>query len=390
VVGVSVRILHVVGDLALRAGGPARCVLQLAGTLRNQGFEVLVAGSHAEGPDTVLLRHVPLPWQIPTRSSAKTLAKAIQDAAIVQIHGLWNGTVSLAAMQCRHLGVPYILTPHGMLDPVCLAHHARRKRIYRRFIERRTLAGAAGFHFLSEEERDRAVRPVETASVRSAVAPNSAPAIPDLDAGVLAALFPQTVGRHVALYLGRLDEIKGIDLQLRALALIPEKERPLLLVVGPDFGDEPRLRALARSEGVDDWVVWAGPVYGTERLALLAEADAVLMTSLYDCNPIVLPETLAVGGVLLATDSCGGSAAAARKDAAVVVQRRPDELAATLRTLLADRERRRRLRQAARAYAASDLEPIALIRPLVTLYSDVAERRVDSTAAPGRHREHLA
>jgi glycosyltransferase involved in cell wall biosynthesis len=380
-----VRILHVVADMNVKAGGPARCVAQLAAVMRTRGFEPSIAARGATGPGAEPLGRLPLPWQIPTPWSERRLANAVTRADLVHIHGLWNGTVSVAAYQCRRAGVPYVITPHGMLDPICLDHHAGRKRLYRSLIEGATLRGADGFHFLSAEERDRAVlgRPIAPDAV--AVAPNGAPAFsPPAEAGLLRRMFPQVGNRPVALYLGRIDAIKGVDLQLQALARLPERQRPVLLLVGPDYGDERRLRRLTRELRLHDWVVWGTPVFGDDRLALMAEADVVLLTSVYDCNPVVLVEALGAGAVLVATVTCGGIEAAATQGAAVSVPRNPDAVADAIQAVLADRNWSADLRRAAAVYARTRLRPVDLIEPLLGLYERVSLNRARRGASAPR------
>lgn len=363
------RVLHVVPSLTMDAGGPARSVRQLVSAQRERGVDAWVAAHGADGEGAIAISHMAGPGEVPTPASAAALSRAIGDADLVEIHSLWNGTVSMAAALCRRLGAPYVLAPRGMLDPACLARRRLLKRLYAAAIERRTLTGASGFHFLSEEERRAAVvgRPLTDEEV--AVSPNGAP-LPsaELPAGVLRSRYPMTHGRRVVLYLGRLDPIKGIDLQIEALAHLAEADRPLLLIVGPDYGDRDRLQALARVRRVEPWIVWSEPVYGLERLSLLAEADLVLLTSTYDANPVIVVETLAVGGVLLATAGCGGVEAAAARGAAVVVRRSADDLSRAMRSLLGDREARARVRRSAVPYARDVLDRRRVLDPLVALY----------------------
>ncbi|MBI2835270.1 MAG: glycosyltransferase [Acidobacteria bacterium] len=375
------RVLHVAPSLAPEAGGPARSIRLLADALRQNGVSVRIAAHAAPDANAIALDFLPIPGEFPTRDSSRRLAAAIADSMLVEIHSVWNATTTRAAALCRRAGVPYVLAPRGMLDPFCLGHHAWLKRMYERIADRDTVTGASGFHFLSEEERDRAVigRPLQPDEV--AVASNGAATPPPLVAGALRSRFPETTGRQVLLSLGRLDAIKGIDLQLEALARIHESRRPLLLVIGPDYGDSDRLRRMARRLALNPWVTWAQPVYGDERFSLLADADAVLLTSLYDANPVVATEALAAGAVLVATRGCGGLDAAARHDAALVAGRTAEDLAAAILAILDDRDAAKRLRERAKAYAASALSPEKSAQPLIALYTRILEND-----APGRRR----
>lgn len=374
-------MLQVVPSIAPDAG-PTRSVQMQAAAARIRGFHVRVAARGAKGPDARELRQLPFAFELPTPSSVRALASEIDAADIVEIHSVWNGTTSVASALCRRAGVPYVLTPHGMLDPMCLSYRRGLKRLYRSAVEHRTLCGASGFHFLSEEERDRAVIGRTVRANEVVVAPNAAlPMSGPISTGALQLLVPNPAGRNVLLFLGRLHPIKGIDLQLHALALVRQADRPLLAVVGPDCGDGQRLRRLASSLGIEPWVFWAGPVYSDERYALLAEADLVLLTSVYDANPIVAAETFVAGGALLSVAGCGGVDAAARAGAAIVVPRTAQDLAAGIRGLLNDPVRLGQLREQGRTYAADALAPAKVNEPLLRLYERIVHRVAPVNAA---------
>jgi glycosyltransferase involved in cell wall biosynthesis len=365
------RVLHVAPSVAPDRGGPARSAPRLVRALREAGVEARLAAAGDPTGEAIPLAHLPVPHEIPTPACLGALREAVAAADLVEVHSLWNGTSTAAAAICRSAGRPCVLAPRGMLDPLCLRSRALLKGLYRRLAEGRTLRGAAGFHFLSEEERDRAVLGNLRGEKPVAVAPNGIDALPAPAApGTLRRLFPAVGERRVLLHLGRLDPIKGLDLQVLALARIPEAERPALLLVGPDFGERSRLERLAARAGVAPLVLFAGPVFGDERFALLAEADAVLLTSVYDCNPMAANETLSAGGALLATEGCGVAGFAAA-GAARVVPRDERALAEGILGMLRDAPGTRALRERARAFAAERLPWAVTVEPLLRLYEDL-------------------
>jgi len=75
---------------------------------------------------------------------------------VVHINSLYQFPVDAAAHYCRKHLVPYILRPHGTLDPYLYRRHPLRKRFYELLVERRNLANAAAVHFTSDEEMDLA------------------------------------------------------------------------------------------------------------------------------------------------------------------------------------------------------------------------------------------
>jgi len=358
----------VIPSIAANHGGPSRSVPLLVEALKEFGINASLAAGGASADHIIPLKHLPVPGEVLTRDSMRRLAKAIGDSDLVEIHSLWNGTSSSAAAACRRARVPYVLTPMGMLDPACVAKHSISKSVYRHFVDQVNISGASGFHFLTDEERHQALIGRDVSEDRIAISPNGVAEPPtDLPENFLRQRYPQLLNKRVVLYLGRLDVIKRIDIQIRALATMTEADRPTLLLVGPDFGDQRRLRMIAANERVEDWVIFGGSIFGEERFALLAQADLVALTSTYDCNPVVVNEGLSVGAAILATEGCGLGRLASAK-AVVTVPHDVDAFADALQHLLGSPETLADLRIRAREYSESYLGWNQVVQPLVQLY----------------------
>jgi glycosyltransferase involved in cell wall biosynthesis len=331
----------------------------------------MLAAAGAVGDENLNLHHLPMPGEILTTESKRKLKHAIGKSDLVEIHSLWNGTSSWAAAACRRAGIPYVLTPRGMLDPLCVANRSVSKHIYRLIVDGVNIAKASGFHFLSDEERESALIGRDMSRERVAISPNGVLEPPrNLPRNFITTRYPELSGKRVLVHLGRLDPIKRIEVQILALARIPEEERPVLLLVGPDYGEERRLRSIARREKVEGWVTFGGAVFGDERFALLAEADLVVLTSLYDCNPVVATEALAVGAALLATEGCGLREPATH-EAVVVVPANVDAFARAIRRLLGDQSAANALRKRAREHAEAHLGWRNVVKPLLNLYENL-------------------
>ncbi|MFO0813392.1 MAG: glycosyltransferase [Gemmatales bacterium] len=370
------RILHVVPNIDPKQGGPARSVLALVDALRKQdGLEVRLAAAGA--PELV---DFPLKlrtrWSFPDEDSKWKLTQKIGQADIVEVHSFWNGVASHVAKRCISMRKPYLITPRGMLDPYCLKTRGWLKKLSALFGEEKNIAGAAGFHVLSDEEQQGilSIRPY-LADRHFIVAQNGLGTVPDtIPTGILQQKFPETKDRRTLLFLGRLDEIKGLELPLQSVALLDPAQRPMLLLIGPDFGVEHRLKQLACNLGIAPWVIFGGPVYGDDRFSLLKEADLVGLTSHYECNSVTGTEAFAVGGAVLATEGCS-LRHAANAGAARVVPRSPEAYAQAIKELLSDERARHQLRQTARLYAERYLDWDRLVQPLVEAYRLIASEK---------------
>jgi D-inositol-3-phosphate glycosyltransferase len=108
---------------------------------------------------------------------------------------------------------------------------------------------------------------------------------------------------------GRLDPLKGFDLAIEALGLIPAESRPLLVVAGEesvDYRSYPgELSELARARGVGEAVRFVGPQSRTELAALLAEAAVVAIPSHSETYGLVALEAAACGTPVVAAAAGG-------------------------------------------------------------------------------------
>lgn len=391
------RIVHVVPGLDPAAGGPSRCVLGLARAQAACGPSVeLVAGGKAlkdsvgiveptvstsTGYDSLLVHYGPLitrHFSIPAPRLTVALHRAIEAADIVHIHSLWNGMITQAGWHARWCHKPVVLSPHGMLDAHNMRRRGRFKQWYLRLVEQRNLDALAGFHFLDETERAGCDWLSPARERPAIIQPNGL----DLEglrqrhATVPADLPARAVADRTArdlVFLGRLNVIKGLELQLAALADVRSAGQPVHLHwIGPDDGEWPNLRQLAASLGVAEALHWHGPLYGDERLDWLRAADAVLLTSHYECNSVMAAETLAVGGVLLATDTCHLDRAA-MAGAARVVPRAREPLSAALLDLLQDEEAARSLREGGTAFARAELDWGPLAARMLDFYRELLD-----------------
>jgi glycosyltransferase involved in cell wall biosynthesis len=110
-------------------------------------------------------------------------------------------------------------------------------------------------------------------------------------------------------FLGRVTPYKGLEVAIRALALLSgESALPVrLVVIGPEeAGHGAELRALAASLGVADAVTWLGQQSPEQASARLARAHALIVPSLWEEPfPLVTIEGALAGVPVVAADVGG-------------------------------------------------------------------------------------
>jgi D-inositol-3-phosphate glycosyltransferase len=116
----------------------------------------------------------------------------------------------------------------------------------------------------------------------------------------------------VLLSVGRIQPLKGIDLAIRAVSVLPSKStaRPTLVIVGGASGpkgeeEEDKLRRLAKSLGVSDRVHFVGPQPHEVLATYYAAADALIVGSHSESFGLTALEAHACGTPVIGT-SVGG------------------------------------------------------------------------------------
>jgi glycosyltransferase involved in cell wall biosynthesis len=143
---------------------------------------------------------------------------------------------------------------------------------------------------------------------------------------------------------------KNLPRLLDALALIPRDRRPALVLPGYETPHETELRGRVAQLGLDADVRFAGWVAPQELEALFQAAACFVFPSLYEGFGLPVLEAMSRGVPVACSDR--GSLAEVADDAALLFDpKRADAIAASIETLLTDREVADRLRAAGIARA---------------------------------------
>ena len=217
------------------------------------------------------------------------------DLDLLHLHGIWMYPSAAGAAWRSTSGRPYIVSPHGMLDPWITSRGRLKKAIARAGYERRNWAAASAFHALTTREAVDIAR--ETGRDDSIVIPNAGPA---------AAAPRRKIPPPHFLYLGRIHPKKNIA----ALIAAWRQNHDMLAAAGTrltiaGWGDAHDVAALKRDlVGAPETIHFVGPVFGEAKHALLAGARALVLPSHSEGLPMVVLEAWAKGTPALMTEEC--------------------------------------------------------------------------------------
>jgi glycosyltransferase involved in cell wall biosynthesis len=211
---------------------------------------------------------------------------------VVHIHSLYLVHDWAAARACRKANVPFIVRPHGLLDPYIRRRHRWRKHVMEVVFQNRALRSAAAIHYTADLERDIS-RPY-ACGAPPAVIPlgvNLPSSMPPRTA--LAGRFPALAGKTVVLFLSRLHAKKGLDLLIPALAQARKTNPDLHLVLaGPDDGALSPTRDLIAQNHLGEHVTVTGMLRGSEKAAAFAGADFFVLPSYSENFAIAAAEAM--------------------------------------------------------------------------------------------------
>lgn len=283
---------------------------------------------------------------------------AVRNADMVHVHTLWNPLNTMARRACERHGKPYVLSPHGMLDPYSVSVRAWRKRAYLALIERWNLEAAARVVFASISERDVS-RTVAGAFSLGEVVSLGADEPPPIPREELATKFleqyPGGVDGRRILFLSRLHPKKGLERLLDAMPEVVRRHpRAHLFIAGSgESGYEADLRTRAQKLGVASDVTFTGFLSGRSKWSAMAAADVFVLPSYHENFGISVAEAMHAELPVIVSRQVNIASEIAAAGAGIVLKDADDarSLAHAIGQLLDDPVARRRIGENARNLA---------------------------------------
>lgn len=356
------RVLHVIPAIADRYGGPGVVAVETVRALRGAGVDAMIATTDADGAGRLAVSTgriidwdgvpaVVLPLGGGERfkwsgSLARWLSEHVSGFDLVDIHAVFSHSSVAAARACRRSAVPYVVRPHGALDPWSLTRKAWRKRLLLWSGGRRLLAGASFVQYTTTAER--------------AGAEHALPWLPQghvvplgVDDGLFSEPSPDLVRPYV-LAMSRLEAKKSLELLIEAfhdVTVGPLGHWRLVVAGDGDAAYASVLRRHASAGQAADRIEFPGWVRGDVKRSLLSRASLFASPSTQENFGLSLAEAMAAGVPVLVTPGVNLSDAITSAGAGWVVGHGRGAIAAALAHILADVAARSASGQAARQLA---------------------------------------
>jgi len=274
---------------------------------------------------------------------ARALKRRVPQSDIVLVHSLYQFTSTTAAYYCRKNKVPYVLRPHGTLDPFLV--YRRRwplKWAYINLFEKKNFNAAAAIQYSSRMEEKMTGHFMNVTSP-SLVIPEGI----DLEKfaklpprGTFRAKYPETAGKVLVLFLSRFHQKKGLELLIDACARAKagRTDAQLVLAGGGDPDYVTQVSQKVRETGLSRCITITGQLSEEEKLAALADADLFVLPSFGENFGLAVVEAMACGVPVLISDKVGIWPEIAEADAGMVAPCDPAKIADAIDRLVYDPE----------------------------------------------------
>lgn len=389
------KILHVISSLSPRSGGPTTTLRALAKYQAQAGLDVTVCTTNSDGPtggkmpvpvNSAIVEDGVTYWYFPywtpillAPSLQKWLMKHLGEFDLVDIHGLYRFPVTYSAWLARKVGIPYIIRPHGSLDPFMYKqsrYSLPLKRLYEWKFELPNLNHAAAIHYTAKEEKERAeflglrAKPIV---VPGGIDWESYKNLPTKGA------FRRSLGLNdqvpLVLFLGRINFKKGLDLLIPAFARVVEEfSSARLAIVGPDNeGYGSKVRRWCAESGIQDKVFFIDILGPEEVKQAYVDANVFVLPSYTENFGLTVVEAMASGCPVVISDQVNIWREIQDEGAGFVVSLAPSEIAEAICHLLEYKNEAEAMAGRGRLAAEKRYSWLPIVEQLTTVYREVIE-----------------
>jgi glycosyltransferase involved in cell wall biosynthesis len=397
------RILQVISALSPRYGGPSVAGPELSRELSRQGHQVSIYTSDVDGKG-----HLQVPLEQPLLDQgveilyfhgwselgkymfSPGLWRALRDNVaqfdIVHIWSVYSFSTTAAAYWCRKRGVPYLVFPHGSLDPFLRRRNRPRKWLYTKVFAEQDYRAAAAVMFNCVEEMRLAsdwsgLRPrhgLGKRTPRRVIVPIGIDPKwlepDDVAAGArLRRKYPELAGRRLVVYFGRINFKKGLDILARAFSEVARDRDDLHLVLaGPDSeGYGHKVRDWLAHGGALRKTTFTGLLEGEDRFSVLREAEIFALPSYTENFGQSVVEAMASGVPVVISDKVNIWPDVSRAEAGLVVPCDPGATAQALRSLLDNPVRGKEMGVRGKKWVAEHLTWNVVGQQMIQAYEEV-------------------
>ena len=232
----------------------------------------------------------------------RALARDLPGFDLLHLHSLYLFHDWAAGNLAMRIAKPYLVRPHGSLDPYIFRRHRLKKAIFDLWFQNRVLAGASAIHYTAKR---RCIWPSPTSHgapgvvIPNGIDPADYAQLPPQ--GTFRARHPEIGDRQILLFLSRINFKKGLDILAGAVGRL-KRDDVHLVIAGPDGGYLAETRRFVAEAGIAARTTFTGMLTGQDKLAAFADAALFVLPSYSENFGIAVVEAMACGVPVLISD----------------------------------------------------------------------------------------
>lgn len=295
------NILHTISSIDKDSGGTSTYLQLLANELVNH-ISLKVNTIHSQNPLSMdervkLFMAQNAPSLFNGFSGELVQHFANVDTQLFHGNGLWQSPVHSMVKAAMLRNIPYVLSPHGMLEPWALNAGKWKKKLAMLFFQRKDLQNANCIHATADSEARQ---------IRSLGFTNPIAVIPN---GIDVSEFPlkksdSAKSKYKLLFLSRIHPKKGIEHLIEAWEQLDQSVKANWEINIAGNGDAQYIKSLQMlidNKKFANEITIIGPQFGAKKLESYHQADLFVLPTYSENFGIVVAEALACGVPVITT-----------------------------------------------------------------------------------------
>lgn len=263
------KIFQIAESVSLESGGLRTVLVNLDNYIKNN--ESIVLTNNKENDDAYLdFPSTKFNFWSYSDKLTQYLQSRLNDIDILHLHGVFMHAHYTASKIARKNNIPYIVSPHGMLEPWHLKDKQLKKKVYLKLLLNKLLTKSKILH---------AITPIEKENLYKLTGHKNIIEIPNF---IYQSKLPHDLiynpEEEYLLFLSRLHSKKGLDILIQSMNKIDDKKIKLK-IVGTENKYSNDLKKTCKDLGIENRVDFVGSVYGNEKYNLYANAKAFVAPS---------------------------------------------------------------------------------------------------------------
>ena len=295
------KILSFVSSIDLSSGGPSRSVPMLAKGLAELGVDITLMAIRSENMNVHALEGTTARLKVLEPSfTRREIAQYLKDEKfhLIQIQSMWDWPYHKVMVEARKLGIPYIVTPRGMLEPWSLSQKKWKKKLAWWLYQRNDVQKSVCVFTTAKMEAEHVTNLGITtckAVIPNGIETDSYPCKTSVD-----------VVKKQVLFLSRVHVKKGIEVLFEVWKQIhPDYEDWQLLVIGNGEAEyihslENRVECL----GLKESIKILPPVFGNDKIQIYQESALFCLPSYSENFGMAIAEAMSCGTPVITTTNC--------------------------------------------------------------------------------------